>query len=164
GQPQRHRLQLLLELCGRQAAALEAVAGLDDLFDVELEDVAPAELAVRALAPPPERAEAAAALAPGHIDLLLGLVVVPDRLFRLAGERYPHRGHVDEDDHGAGGKRAARLCDAVVAPGRIEYCAGDRARRGLIEQRHAVGVTDHTRELVVRIVRFAFGERNILLG
>src|SRR5262249_60753151 len=45
----RHLLQLIFQLGGGQATALEAVARLHDLFDVQLEDVAPAEFAVRAL-------------------------------------------------------------------------------------------------------------------
>src|SRR5437763_446378 len=41
-----HLLELLLQLRDRQPAALEPVARLDDLFDVEREDIAPALLAL----------------------------------------------------------------------------------------------------------------------
>src|SRR5207247_9965309 len=46
-------LQLGLELLLGQLAALQPGAGFHDLFDVELEDFAPAEPAFRPLAPPP---------------------------------------------------------------------------------------------------------------
>src|SRR5438309_9377310 len=59
-----HLLELLLQLRDRQPAALETVARLDDLLDVELEDVAPVLLAVGPLAPSQERAQAPAAFAP----------------------------------------------------------------------------------------------------
>ena len=53
-------LELGLELLLRQLAALQPGAGLDDLLDVQLEDVAPAELALGALAPAQEHARAGA--------------------------------------------------------------------------------------------------------
>ncbi len=43
-------LELLFEFLLGQLAALEAIAGLDDFFDVEIEDIAPAELALGVLA------------------------------------------------------------------------------------------------------------------
>src|SRR5439155_22907145 len=88
-----HLLELVLQLRGGQLAALETVARRDDFLDVELEDVAPAELAVGALAPPEERAEPPAALAQRQRDLLANLVVLGDRFLGLAGERDPDRRH-----------------------------------------------------------------------
>src|SRR5262249_23013702 len=50
GALERDLLELLLQLLLRDAPALEPGASLHDLLDVELEDVAPAELALGALA------------------------------------------------------------------------------------------------------------------
>ncbi len=91
----------LLSFSLGELAALQPGAGLDDLLDVELEDVAPAELALGPLAPPQEDAEPAPALLERELDLLADLVVVGDRFLGLAGERHPDRGHVDEDHHRA---------------------------------------------------------------
>src|SRR5262249_53252710 len=63
GELHGHLLQLILQLRGGKLAALEPIARGDHFLDVELEDVAPAELAVGALAPSEERAQAPAALA-----------------------------------------------------------------------------------------------------
>src|SRR3989440_11764805 len=112
-----HLQELVLQLRGGESTALETVARLDDLLDVELEDVAPAELAVRPLAPSEEGAQPPAAFAQGQGDLLMDLVVLGDGFLRLAGEGYPHRGHVDEDHHRTGGERAARVRPAAVRPG-----------------------------------------------
>src|SRR5262245_20517305 len=120
GALERDAVELVLQLLLRQLAALEAGAGLDDLLDVELEDVAPAELALGPLAAAQEHAEPAPALLERQLDLLADLVVVGDRFLRLAGERHPHRGHVDEHDHGPGGQGPPRLADAVVLPRGLE--------------------------------------------
>src|SRR5262245_33960679 len=84
GAGRRELLQLLLKLFGLELAALQPLARLRDLLDVELEDVAPTELALRPPATPQEHAEPAAALTQGERDLLADLVVVGDRLFRFA--------------------------------------------------------------------------------
>src|SRR5215472_9610935 len=49
--------ELLLELLDRELAALQAIAGFCDLLDVQLEDVAPPELTLRAPATPQEHAK-----------------------------------------------------------------------------------------------------------
>src|SRR6202158_257167 len=87
GALERDPLELGLELLLRQPAALEPRAGLDDLLDVEIEDVAPAELALGPLAPPQEHPEPPPALLQRELDLLPDLVVVCDRFLGRAGER-----------------------------------------------------------------------------
>src|SRR5262245_40006976 len=163
GPPQGHLLKLLFELRRGQAAALEAVARFDDLLDVELEDVAPTVLAVGALAPPEKGPEPAAAFAEREGDLLADLVVLGDRLFRLARERNPDRGHVDEDDHGTGRDRASGLRHSVIAPGGVEHGLVAHTGGLLIEQRHAVRVADHAGELVVVLLRLPLRQRDRLL-
>ena len=159
-----HLLELLLQLRDRQPAALETVARLDDLLDVELEDVAPVLLAVGPLAPSQERAQPPAAFAQRQGDLLADLVVLGDRLLRLARERDPDRGHVDEDHHGPGRQRAPGLRHAVGSPCRVEHRLEDRAGGLLIEKRHAVCVADDARELVVvALIGFALRERDRFL-
>src|SRR5437899_1065222 len=159
-----HLLELLLQLRDRQPAALETVARLDDLLDVELEDVAPVLLAVGPLAPSQERAQAPAAFAQRQGDLLADLVVLGDRLLRFARERDPDRGHVDEDHHGPGRQRAPGLRHAVGPPRRCEHRREDRAGRLLVDKRHAVRVADDARELVVvTLIGFALRERDRLL-
>src|SRR5262249_50875681 len=69
-------LKLVLELFLGELAALEAGAGLDHFLDVELEDVAPAELALGPLAPAKEHAEPPSAFLQRELDLLADLVVV----------------------------------------------------------------------------------------
>ena len=96
----------VLSLSFGQLGALQPGAGLDDLLDVQLEDVAPAELALGTLAPAQEHAEPAPALLQRELDLFPDLVVVGDRFLGLARERHPDRGHVDEDHHGPGGESA----------------------------------------------------------
>src|SRR5439155_8838706 len=108
-----------------------------------------------ALPPPEKRAQPPAALVQREGDLLADLVVVGDGFLRLAGERYPDRRHVDEDHHRAGGERAARLRDAVVAPGRVEDRLEDRAGGLRIEQRHAIRVADDARDLAVGVLLLA---------
>src|SRR5262249_11161711 len=98
-------LELVLELLLGELPALEPCAGLDHFLDVELEDVAPPELALGSLAPSKEHAEPASTFLQGELDLLADLVVVGDSFLRLAGEGHPYRRHVDEDDHGPGGQR-----------------------------------------------------------
>src|SRR5262249_3128851 len=71
-------LELLFELRGRQPATLEAITRLDDLLDVELEDVPPAELAVGPFATPEKRPQTSAALPQRQGDLLPDLVVIGD--------------------------------------------------------------------------------------
>src|SRR6266404_4675067 len=160
GALERDPLQLGLELLLRQPAALEPRAGLDDLLDVEVEDVAPAELALGPLAPAQEHAEPPPTLLQGELDLLPDLVVVGDRFLGLAGERDPHRGHVDEHHHGPGGQGAAGLGDAVVLPRGLDRGLEGRARRLLVEERHPVGVPDHARQLVVVVALLALRERD----
>src|SRR4029077_2549174 len=160
GALERDPLELGLELLLRQPAALEPRAGLDDLLDVEVEDVAPAELALGPLAPPQEHAEPPPTLLQGELDLLPDLVVVGDRFLGLAGERDPHRGHVDEHHHGPGGQGAAGLGDAVVLPRGLDRGLERRARRLLVEERHPVGVPDHARQLVVVVALLALRERD----
>src|SRR4030095_12602875 len=104
-----------------ERAALQAGARLDDLLDVQLEDVPPAELALGPRALPQEYAEPAPALLQRELDLLADLVVVGDRLLGLAGEGHPDRGHVDEHDHGPGRERAPGLSNAIVPPGGLEH-------------------------------------------
>src|SRR5207302_7787131 len=140
-------LQLGPELLLGQLAALQTGAGLDDLFDVELEDVAPAELALGPLAPTQEHAEPAPAFLQRELDFLADLVVVGDRLLGLAGERHPDRGHVDEHRHRAGRERAPRLRHAIVPPGGLEHSLEGRAGRLLVEQRYAVGVANDAGQL-----------------
>src|SRR5206468_11613107 len=132
-------LRLVLELLLGQLAAFPPRARLDDLFDVELEDITPAELALGPLALSQKYAEPAPAFLQRQPDLLPDLVVIGDRLFRLAGERYPGRGHVDEHHHGPRRERPARLHDAIISPGGLEDRLEGRARRLLIEQGNAVG-------------------------
>jgi len=57
GDLRRHLLELVLQLRGGELAALQPVTRRDDFLDVELEDVAPAELAVRPLASSEKRAQ-----------------------------------------------------------------------------------------------------------
>src|SRR6185503_3178372 len=109
-------LQLLFELFLGQFAALEAIAGLHDLFDVELEDVAPAKFAFGALAPAQENAQPAPALLERELDFLSDLVVIGDGFLGLAGKRHPDRSHVNENDHRSRRERASGLSHAVVAP------------------------------------------------
>src|SRR4029453_6415777 len=162
--PQRgHPLQLLLQLRDRQLPALQTVARLDDLLDVQLEDVPSAILAVRPLAPANERPQASAALAQGQGDLFADLVVVGDRFLGLARERDPDRGHMDEDHHGAGGSRPPRPRDPVVAPRGFQHRPVARAGRLLVEQRDAVGVADDARQLVIALLLLALGKRHRFL-
>src|SRR6058998_3996774 len=164
GPLQGHLVELLLQLRDREPAALEPVARLDDLLDVEREDVASALLAVGALPPPEKCAEAAAALAQRQRDFFVDLVVLGDSFLGLAGERNPDRGHVDEDHHGPGRQGTPRLRHAVVAPRRVEHRLEDGAGGLLIEERHAVRVADDACELVLVSVRLlALGERDRLL-
>src|SRR5262245_54576891 len=144
-------VQLALELLAGQPAALQPGARLDDLLDVQLEDVAPAELGLGPLAPPQEHPEPAPALLQREPDLLADLVVVGDRFLGLAGERDPHRGHVDQDHHGAGRQRAAGLGDAVVPPVGLEHGLEGPACRLLVEEGDPVGVADDARQLVVAL-------------
>src|SRR6185436_11809280 len=109
----RDLLQLLLELLNRKLAALQAVAGLRDLLDVQLEDVAPPELTLRPPATSDEYAEPATAFTQRERDLLVDLVVVGDGFLGLAREGNPHRGHVHEDHHGSLRQRPARLAHTV---------------------------------------------------
>src|SRR2546421_1512528 len=160
GALERDLLQLALELFLRELAALQPRARLDDLFDVELENIAPAELALGPLALSQEYAEPAPAFLQREPDLLADLVVIGDCLFRLAGERYPDRGHVDEHHHGPGRERPARLRDAVVLPGGLEHGLEGRARRLLVKQGNAVGVANHAGQLVVVVLLLAFGQRD----
>src|SRR6185369_4486763 len=97
GAGRRDLLQLPLELFCLELSTLQPLARLRDLLDVELEDVAPPELALRPPTTPEEHAEPAAALAQRERDLLADLVVVGDRLFGFARERHPHGRHVDKD-------------------------------------------------------------------
>ena len=112
------------------------------------------------LAPAEEHAEPAPAFLQGELDLLPDLVVVGDRFLGLARERDPDRAHVDEDHHGAGGERAARLGHPVVAPRGLERGLEGRAGRLLVEQRDAIGVPDDTGQLVVVLAILAFRERH----
>ncbi len=142
-----------------ELAALEAIARLDDFFDVQLEDIAPAKLALGALAPPQKNAEPPAAFLQRELDFFSDLVVVGDRFLRFAGERHPDRRHVDKDHHGTGRQRAARLRHAVVAPGGVEHGLECRAGGLLVEQRHAVGVANDAGQFVVVVLLLAFGQR-----
>src|ERR1041385_2144636 len=90
---ERDLLQLVLELFLRELAALQPRARLDDLFDVELEDIAPAELALGPLPLPQEHAEPPPAFLQRQPDLLANLVVIGDRFLGFARERHPDRGH-----------------------------------------------------------------------
>src|SRR5262245_24643204 len=163
GAGRRDLLELLLELRDRELAALQAVAGLRDLLDVQLEDVAPPKLALRPPATPDEHAEPAAALTQRERDLLADLVVVGDRLLGFARERHPHRGHVHEDHHRSLGQRAARLADAIVLPLGVQRRLVRRARRLLVEERHAVRIADHAGQLGLALLALALGERLRLL-
>jgi hypothetical protein len=60
GSPERDLLELALELLLGELAPLQPGAGVDDFFDVQLEDVAPAELTLGALASPRRAAVASA--------------------------------------------------------------------------------------------------------
>ena len=160
GPLERDLLELLLELLRGQLAPLEAVAGVHDFLDVELEDVAPAELGLRPLAAAQEHAEPAPALLERELDLLANLVVVGDGLLRLAGKRHPDRRHVNEYDHRARGQSAPGLCDAVVAPTGIEDRLEGGASRLLVKQGHAVGVADDARQLAVVLAVLPLGERD----
>src|SRR5262249_59430190 len=59
-----------------------------------------------------------------------------------------------------GGQRGARSRYAVIRPRRLEQGLERRARRLLVEQGYAVGVTDHARELAVVCLLLALGERD----
>src|SRR5262245_4932852 len=159
GAGRRDLLELLLELPDRELAALQTVAGLRDLLDVELEDVAPSELALRPPATPEEHAEPAAALTQRERDLLADLVVVGNRLLGLARERHPHGRHVHEDHHRSLRQRAARLADTVVLPLGVERRLVGRASGLLVEERHPVRVADHAGQLGLALVALALGER-----
>src|SRR5262245_60403427 len=163
GAGRRDLLELLLELRDRELAALQAVASLRDLFNVELEDVATPELALRPPATPEEHAEPAAALTQRERDLLADLVVVGNRLLGLARERHPHRGHVHEDHHRSLRQRATRLADTVVLPGGVQRRLVHHACRLLVEERHAVRVADHARQLRLALLALALRERLRLL-
>src|SRR5688572_32056825 len=76
GSPHGDFLQLLFELFLGQLAALQAIACLDDFFDVELEDIAPAKLALGALAPPQEYPEPAPAFLQRELYFLSDFVIV----------------------------------------------------------------------------------------
>jgi hypothetical protein len=73
--------QPLLEVLGVELALLQPLAGVGDLLDVRLEDVAALELEGRPLALRDERRQAPARLVEGEADLLADLVVVGDRSF-----------------------------------------------------------------------------------
>src|SRR5262249_62160476 len=90
GALQRDLLELVLQLLLRDAPVLEPGGGFHDLLNVELEDVAPAELALGAFAAAEEDAEAAPALLKRELDLLPDLVVVGDGFLRLAAQPPPH--------------------------------------------------------------------------
>src|SRR5260221_944776 len=160
GALERDLLQLALELFLRELTALQPRTRLDDLFDVELENIAPAELALGPLALSQEYAEPAPAFLQRQPDLLADLVVIGDRLFRLAGERHPDRGHLAEHHHRPRRERPARLDDAIISPGGLEHRLEGRARRLLIEQRDAVGVANDAGQLVVVVLLLAFGQRD----
>ena len=126
-------LQLVFELFFSELAAFETVARFDDFFDIQLEDIAPAKLVLGVLAPPQKNTEPPAAFLESELDFFSDLVVVRDRLLRLAGERHPNRRHVDKDHHRPGGQGASGLRHPVVAPSGIEHGFERRAGRLLIE-------------------------------
>src|SRR5574341_1476262 len=114
-------LQLVFEFFLGQLAALQAATRLHDFLDVELEDIAPAELALSVLPPSQKGSHPPPALLQGELDLLADLVVIGDRFLGLTSKRDPDRGHVDEDHQGAGWKSAPGLGNAVIAPGGVEH-------------------------------------------
>ena len=67
---------------------------------------------------------------------------------------------MNEDHHRTGGQRASRLRNAVVTPGGIEHGLEGRAGGLLIQERHPVGVTDHTRQLIIVVLLLPFSECN----
>src|SRR4030095_1924172 len=109
-------LKLLFEFVFGQLATLEAIACLDNFFDIEFEDIAPAKLALCSLASAQKNSKAPAALLQREFDFLADLIVIRDRFLGLAGERHPDRSHVDENHHGTGWERAPGFKDNVAAP------------------------------------------------
>src|ERR671915_2201008 len=67
---------------------------------------------------------------------------------------------MNEDYHGTGWQSASRLRNAVVPPRGIEHGLERRAGGLLIEERHAVSVTNHTGQFVIVIPLLPFGEQN----
>ena len=113
------------------------------------------------------RAKLSAAVLQGQANLFDDLGVGGDGLFRLAGERHPHRRHVNDDRQRAGRQGPAGLRQAVGSPVQPDGRFGDRARALLVLKRDAVGETDDLRQLL----RVAFvvyigrgGVARILLG
>ena len=95
------------------------------------------------------RAELAAAVLQRELELLDDLVVVRDRFLGLGSERHPDRRDVHEQHHRVRPAVAPRgCCSAVAAPVGGDDRLGDRARRLLEQQRHAVGEADQARGLV----------------
>src|SRR6266542_1291574 len=152
-------LKLLFEFVFGQLATLEAIACLDDFFDVEFEDIAPAKLALGSLASSQKNSKPPPTLLQREFDFLADLVVIRDRFLGLAGEWHPDRSHVDENHHGTGWQSAPGLRNTVVAPRGVEHGLERRAGRLLIEQRHAVGVANNSGQLVVVVLLLTFSER-----
>src|SRR5262245_16504443 len=71
-------------------------------------------------------------------DLARDLGIARDRLLRLRGEGDPDRGHVDEQDRGPHGERAAGLLEAVGLPVRRDDRLRHGAGRLLVEEGDAV--------------------------
>jgi hypothetical protein len=126
----------------------DVVDRLGDLPDVALEDVAALALAAHPLALAQVGAELAPALHERELHLLADLVVVGDRLLALAGERHPHRRHVDHDHERPHRQAAPRLLQAVVLPRGLGDGLEARARALLEEERDAVREADDARGLV----------------
>ena len=142
--------ELRLQLRGGQPAALEAITRLDDFLDVELEDVAPARCSPCARS---RRRRNAPSRRPHSRSA---------RVISLRISSYSAMASLDSLVNGTqteamwtkitigpGRQRAARLGQAVVAPGGVEHRLEDRAGRLLVEQRHAVGEADDARELAI---------------
>src|SRR5262245_30795421 len=155
-------LKLLFEFLFRELPAFQPAASFHDFLDIEFEDIAPAELALGALAPTQKNSKAPPALLQRKLDFLANLVVIRDRFLGLAGKWHPDRSHMDEDHHRAGGKSASRLRNPVVAPGGVEHRLERRTRRLLVEKRYAIGVANDARQLVIVVLLLAFSKRHAL--
>ena len=88
------------------------------------------------------------------------LVVVGHRLLGLARERHPHAGQVHGDGHRRDRQAALGLLQLVAAPVGLVDALADRARLGLVLQRHAVGEAHDFGRLVERQVA-AVGEPHL---
>ncbi len=119
-----------------------------DVRDVLLDVGALLRLFLRLRPAPDETIEPPPALLEGELDLLDDLRVVRDRLLALGGERDPDRRDVDDEEDRSRGKRPLGLRDAVALPRGVHHRMRDRARRLLVEERHAVGEAVEPDDLV----------------